>query len=539
MKTIKPVYLLFIFAVVVFVTGCQSNDGQNKPAAVKTDTIGPASNQDASIPGSFSTQTVLKFDSAAIKLFLDSFPKFAAFKEDLYQFYRNRKFAYAWYDQNGLIEPANNLYNRILNINDDGVAAQLPYKENFTEMMEAVANENQPSSKTDLMLTCQYLEYGDVVWKGVSEKAFNEMDWLLPRKKLSYAELLDSLTGNQLLSNEPVYRQYHLLKEALKKLRTLQSQKILPVIKTDKKKLQRGDSAAVIAGIRQWLFLMGDLSNDNKSEVFDEALQQGVKAFQNRFGLKEDGIIGTGVIAEINVPIEKRIETIMVNMERTRWVPAIVKDDYLLINIPAYKLYVLENDSVLFNMNVVVGKSQHKTVIFNGDLKYVVFSPYWNVPSSILKNEILPAIRRNPRYLAQHNMEWNGNSVRQKPGPNNSLGLVKFLFPNSHSIYLHDSPAKSLFNETDRAFSHGCIRVSEPKQLALYLLRNNPAWNDSSITSAMNSGTEKTVTLSKTIPVFIAYFTAWVDRNNHINFRKDVYSRDARLARLLLEKPSI
>lgn len=539
MKAIKPVYLLFVIAAILFFTGCQSNDGQNKPAAVKKDTIAPASNKDASIPGSFSTQTVLKFDSAIIKKFLDSFPRFTTFKDDLYQFYSHRKFAYAWFDQNGLIEPANNLYNRILNINDDGITAQLPYQETFTELMDATANENQPSAKTDLMLTCQYLEYGDVVWKGVSEKAFNEMDWLLPRKKLSYAELLDSLTSNQLLNNEPVYRQYQSLKEALKKLRELQAKKMLPVIKTDKKKLQLGDSLQVIATVRQWLYLAGDLNNDTKSEVFDESLQQGVKSFQNRFGLKEDGIIGTNVITEMNVPVEKRIETIMVNMERSRWVPAKVQDDYLLINIPAYKLYVFENDSVVFNMNVVVGKSQHKTVIFNGDLKYVVFSPYWNVPSSILKNEILPAIRRNPRYLAQHNMEWNGNSVRQKPGPNNSLGLVKFLFPNSHSIYLHDSPAKSLFNETDRAFSHGCIRLSEPKKLAVYLLRNNTAWNDSSITAAMNSGTEKTVTLSKTIPVFIAYFTAWVDRNNHINFRKDVYSRDARLARLLLEKPRI
>jgi len=535
----KSVYLLVFAAAVLIFSGCQSNDGQNKPTAVKTDTTGPASNKDASIPGSFSSQTVLKFDSSAIKIFLDSFPKFTGFRKELYQFYRNRKFAYAWYDQNGLIEPANNLYNRILNINDDGVAAQLPYKENFTELMEAVANENQPSAKTDLMLTCQYLEYGDVVWKGVSEKEFNEMDWLLPRKKLSYTALLDSLTSNQLLSNEPVYRQYQLLKEALKKLRSLQSQKILPIIKTDKKKLQLGDSSAVVADIRQWLYLMGDINDDNKSELFDAPLQQGVKNFQNRFGLKEDGIIGASVIAEMNVPIEKRIETIMVNMERSRWVPAKVEDDYLLINIPAYKLYVFENDSMIFNMNVVVGKSQHKTAIFNGDLKYVVFSPYWNVPTSILKNEILPAISRNPRYLEQHNMEWNGNSVRQKPGPNNSLGLVKFLFPNSHSIYLHDSPAKSLFNETNRAFSHGCIRLSEPKKLAFYLLRNDNNWNDSAITAAMNSGKEKTISLSKTLPVFIAYFTAWVDRNNHINFRKDVYSRDARLARLLLEKPSI
>jgi murein L,D-transpeptidase YcbB/YkuD len=136
-------------------------------------------------------------------------------------------------------------------------------------------------------------------------------------------------------------------------------------------------------------------------------------------------------------------------------------------------------------------------------------------------------------------MEWNGGNVRQKPGPNNSLGLVKFLFPNSHSIYLHDTPSKSLFNESNRAFSHGCIRLAEPKKLAIYLLRNDPKWNDTSITAAMNSGKEKTVTLSKTLPVFIAYFTAWVNKDGKINFRKDVYNRDSRLAKMILDKSSI
>jgi len=136
-------------------------------------------------------------------------------------------------------------------------------------------------------------------------------------------------------------------------------------------------------------------------------------------------------------------------------------------------------------------------------------------------------------------MEWNGNSVRQKPGPNNSLGLVKFLFPNSHSIYLHDTPSKSLFNETDRAFSHGCIRIAEPKKLAVYLLRNDPKWDENAITAAMNSGKEQTVTLSETVPVFIAYFTAWVGRDGKLNLRKDVYKRDSQLAKMILEKPSI
>ena len=226
-------------------------------------------------------------------------------------------------------------------------------------------------------------------------------------------------------------------------------------------------------------------------------------------------------------------------MERSRWVPVNITGNYVVINIPEYRLHVYENDSLAWSMKVVVGAAAHKTVIFNGNIKYIVFSPYWNVPTSILRKEVLPGIKRNPNYLASHNMEWNGNSVRQKPGPKNSLGLVKFLFPNSHDIYLHDTPSKSLFGESSRAFSHGCIRLAEPQRFAEYLLRNDSSWNTQKIVEAMNSGKEKYVTLNNQVPVFIAYFTAWVDRQGKLNFRNDVYGRDSRLAEMMLEKPSL
>jgi L,D-transpeptidase YcbB len=183
-----------------------------------------------------------------------------------------------------------------------------------------------------------------------------------------------------------------------------------------------------------------------------------------------------------------------------------------------------------------VGKDLHPTVIFNGDLKYVVFSPYWNVPNSILKKEILPGIKKNPDYLQKHNMEWSGKTVRQKPGPSNSLGLVKFLFPNSHNIYLHDSPAKSLFGESSRAFSHGCIRLAEPEKMADYLLKNDPKWNAEKIHKAMHSLKEQYVTLQDPVEVYIGYLTAWVDNTGKLNFRKDIYNRDQRLADMLMLK---
>jgi murein L,D-transpeptidase YcbB/YkuD len=186
-------------------------------------------------------------------------------------------------------------------------------------------------------------------------------------------------------------------------------------------------------------------------------------------------------------------------------------------------------------MKVVVGKDVHQTVVFNGEIKYVVFSPYWNVTPSIMKKEILPALKKNPDYLKKNNMEWNGNSIRQKPGPSNSLGLVKFLFPNSYNIYLHDTPAKDLFNQHMRAFSHGCIRLADPKKLAMYLLKDDPSWTEQKIDQAMHAGKEKYVTLKDPVPVFIGYLTAWVDSYGKLNLRKDIYKRDKALGEMLFQ----
>ena len=444
---------------------------------------------------------------------------------------------FAWFNESGMIEPAGNLYNRLQNIAEEGVKDTIPYKIQFTRLMEADMETKSASAMLDLMLTAQYLHYSHTVWNGMSEKETKAMEWLLPRKQTSYAELLDSLiSGKNILADEPVYRQYNLLKDYLKKYNAIKANGGWPTITADKKTYKAGDSSELIKKVRNHLFINGDLSTDNQSAIFDSTMVVAIKDYERRMGYKQDGILTATLIAEMNKPVEKRIQQIIVNMERSRWVPVKVDGDYLLVNIPDYTLYVYENDSIAFSMNVVVGKDQNKTVIFNGDMKYIVFSPYWNIPASILKKEVLPGIRRNPNYLARHNMEWNGGNVRQKPGLNNSLGLVKFLFPNTHSIYLHDTPSKSLFNEDLRAFSHGCIRLAEPKKLAIHLLRNDASWTDEKITAAMNAGKEQTVTLKKPIPVFIVYFTSWVDRKGKLNFRNDIYKRDQNLADMIFAK---
>jgi murein L,D-transpeptidase YcbB/YkuD len=256
--------------------------------------------------------------------------------------------------------------------------------------------------------------------------------------------------------------------------------------------------------------------------------------------LSIDGVIGARMIQELNIPVKQRIQQLLVNMERARWMPPEKDTNYIMVNIPEYKMHVYDSGKLMFDMNVIVGKSTNSTVIFNGNLKYIVFSPYWNVPVSIVQKEIVPSMKKDKNYLQKNNMEITGTSnglpiVRQKPGDNNSLGLVKFLFPNSYDIYFHDTPNRELFNVSSRSFSHGCIRIGEPKKFAQYLLRADTAttWKSNVIDSSMHLQKERWVTLKKTIPVFIVYFTAWVDKNGLLNFRKDIYGHDEKMGQKL------
>ena len=511
------------------------NAQQNTKADI-TDSIAAIKQKNVSVTGSFSSQTILHFDSGNITQFIKKYPLFNAFQKDIEKFYSPRQYAYAWCDTSGVIEQADNLYNQVMNIDNEGLSKNVLYKDSLTALFAQPSSNINPEK--ELMLTAQYFNYAQQVWGGISEEKTKKLNWFLPRKKLDLPFLMDSLlqdTSSSIIKKGYSYRQYALLKEYLKRYRDIASKNNWTQIKADKKSYGPGDSAEVIKATREKLFVLGDLSANSGSAVFDDELQNGIKNFRARFGIKQDGAIGQGIIDQLNVPIEKYIETIIVNMERCRWVPVNLNGEYIIVNIPDFRLYAYEQDSIALIMKVVVGKSVHKTVIFNGDLKYVVFSPYWNVPPDIMKNEVLPALRKDPDYLKRNNMEWNGNSIRQKPGPKNSLGLVKFLFPNEYNIYLHDSPAKSLFNEDQRAFSHGCIRVEQPKKLAEYLLRKDPTWTEVRIDRAMKKGKEQYVTLKDPVPVFIAYLTAWVDRQGRLNLRKDIYKRDDNLADMLMK----
>ncbi|MGZ3872079.1 MAG: L,D-transpeptidase family protein [Mucilaginibacter sp.] len=530
-------YFSPLFFAVCFSLGSCGQQPKPKPAA---DSLTREWNK--TIPGNFSSQSKLVFDSTQISKFLARYKGLKSYEGYMNSFYKRRNYAYAWFEDGALIEQAGNLSNRVLNLKSEGVYKTLPYQKELDSLIANVnPDQKQPDLQTELMLTAQYFAFANLVWQGVSSVASQSAKWYLPRKKVDYDLYLDSLLkepAKQTAAVEPVYRQYELLRNYLRKYRVLDKHESWNPI-TITGKIKPGDTAAIIPLVKARLYKLEDFKGDTLDHFYNGDLDTAVRQFQFRHGLTVNGSLNKQTMAELNVPLKNRIQQIIVNMERSRWLPVSLNMDYLAVNIPEFKLHVYHADSLLWSCNVVVGKTMHQTTLFYGEVKYVVFSPYWEVPESIVRKEIIPDMRKHPGYLAAHHMQITGTSdglpvIRQLPGPDNSLGLVKFLFPNSYNIYLHDTPSKTLFGETTRTFSHGCIRVQEPVKLAAFLLKDQPEWDAEKIDRAMHAGKEQYVTLRKKVPVFIAYFTAFTDRSNKLNFRKDIYDLDDRLAVMLL-----
>lgn len=325
--------------------------------------------------------------------------------------------------------------------------------------------------------------------------------------------------------------QYELLQNALEHYYKIQKADGWQLIKATKKYYMKGQSDAAVKQIKNRLRLTGEFNSNDSSVVFTEELAEAVKIIQKRFGFKANGVVDARLLKELNVPVEKRIQQLLANLERLQTTTVTTEETRLVANIPEFKLYVYEGGELLFDMDIVVGSESNQTVIFNDEITHIVFSPYWNVPPSIVANEILPAMTKSRNYLSRNGYEQTGTEnglpvVRQRPGAKNSLGRVKFVFPNDHNIYFHDTPAKGLFALPKRTFSHGCIRLAEPAKLAQYLLRNSPQWTNEKIEKAMNSGKEQWVKLPQAVAVSLTYFTAWVDAAGLLQLREDVYGLD-------------
>jgi murein L,D-transpeptidase YcbB/YkuD len=313
-------------------------------------------------------------------------------------------------------------------------------------------------------------------------------------------------------------------------------------------------SGDVVIPLRQRLAASGYLPAGSAldSAQFDAGVEAGVKAFQSHHRLAATGVLDRPTVDALNVPLAARVEQVTLNLERWRWLPDDLGPRHFLVNVPRFHLIGRENGKSVMDMRVVVGKRGNETPLFSDTMETVVFSPYWNVPDTIALEETAPAIARDPEFLARNNMEvvnasgevvhavdipWEDPAAleqfrfRQRPGEGNALGYVKFLFPNEHAVYLHDTPADALFKRIGRAFSHGCVRVEEPEVLARYVLRDQPEWTDDAIRSAMRAGDERHVKLRQPIPVHIIYMTAWVDEQGGLHFEDDVYGYDAKQAR--------
>lgn len=400
-------------------------------------------------------------------------------------------------------------------------------------------------SNTEISLTQHFLQYILKNYKSGEIKR-KEVERFVPFKKEDAMYIADSLLTKKHKDNKyysDVNLSYRLLKDQLQKYYYIARKGGWQPIEITVKKLKKGDSSLGVAAIKKRLQITGEMPPGDTAQTFDGQLENAVKTFQISTGLTPTGIVSAPLIKEMNVPVLKRVQQLLINMGRMRWMLNHTEGNLIVVNIPEFKLHVYEGKNKIFDMNVVVGKEGHNTTIFTGNLNQIVFSPYWNLPDDIVEKEVLPAMEKNPDYLTKNNMEETGESrdgipvIRQLPGSKNSLGKVKFLFPNSYDIYFHDTPAKSLFNKDKRAYSHGCIRLSDPVKMANYLLRNQPEWTPEKIDEAMNSGQEQFVKLKNPVPVLITYYTAWVDEKGMLNFRDDIYSHDANLVQKMFTNP--
>jgi hypothetical protein len=460
-------------------------------------------------------------NDATVLAFFKKYSQLKDYQNDVSSLYKERAYKSIWYDGNDINEFGHLMYHKLNSTYEEGVQVRIPYKDKIDEVFDEDSTDKVSDSDTELLLSSMYILY-------------------LPKKKLSYQILLDSLVINPNLldrNNHVLFSQYYKLQDVLKKYREIEKNNTWKTITLPNpyKDLRPDDTGVTIQDVRTRLFVIGDLAQDSKSNFYDRELMDGVMKYKLRHVLTPNYIITKEHIAQMNEPISDRIKTLMLNMERCRWIPPTLEnqEEYVMVNIPSFRLYFVRNGNYDIVSNVFIGTPLTQTVIFSGQIDRIVFSPYWYVPSSIIKNELKLKMAEEKNYLADHNMEWNGGNVRQKPGPDNALGLVKFMFPNPNDIYMHDSPSKSLFGFEKRIFSHGCINVEKAKDLAISMMKDYPDWTLDKINSAMSGVKETPFKLTKKIPIYIGYFTAWVSKEGDIGFFPDVYERDVKLNSLL------
>ncbi len=495
-------------------------------------------------------------------------PNFSDYRTWLQKFYEPAAYAPAWVQNSQPTPQALALIEVFKDAWKKGLDPEAYDASRWQERIQGL--KNSPNAATvarfDVAFTVSTMRYVSDLHIGRINPQHFKFGLNVEQKKYDLAQVLrdriipaSNLT--EVLSGAeppfPVYRRTEqTLAQYVELARTDDAQQLPAVTKP----IDPGQPYAGAPRLARLLRLVGDLPADATvpadSQTYSGPLVEAVKRFQRRHGLDSDGRLGPGTIKQLNVPLQNRVLQLQLTLERFRWLPSEFSAPPIIVNIPDFQLRTLdENYNVTMTMRVVVGKSMRtQTPVFSRDMTYVVLRPYWNVPPSILRSEIVPALTRDRGYLAKKRYEvatYDGKvvtdgdvsdevlaqlragklMVRQRPGPTNALGLVKMMFPNEYNVYLHSTPSQELFSRTRRDFSHGCIRVEKPADLAAWTLRNNPGWTLDRVQQGMQSGKDDvTVSLARKVPVFIVYGTALAYENGEVHFSDDIYGHDATLA---------
>ena len=487
----------------------------------------------------------IKVDGNAIEI--DSAVVLSFENQKLLEFYRATGFKTVW--QSAILRKV------VLKAIKDSYQEGLFPDDYKIKVLEALENKHALLKKKDLInydlvltlntqLFLTHLKLGKLDPK----KIYN--NWDIERAPFDVNELLaESFAKKDFVATidscKPNSKVYNQLKKALELIEEFSDSDFSSIAFTDK--IVANDTNPKIISIKKRLLFWNDLnSSDSLTAIYDSKTVAAMKRFQVRHGLAPDGVIGAGTIEALNFSKSSRKKQILANLERWRWFQMVPDEDYLVVNIPDYKLIVVENNDTTITQKVVVGTNKRKTPILNSYLKTVVLNPTWTIPPTILKEDVVPAMKRNRNYLSNKNIKiydasnnvvspenWNASKPHnyryvQEPGPNNTLGEMKILFPNHHSIYLHDTNHRNLFGLNNRSLSSGCIRVEKPLELAGYFLNHSESWSKEKIDYVVATRKTHYVKIEKKYNLYIWYWTAW-SLNGKLQFRKDIYDYDAAL----------
>ncbi len=471
------------------------------------------------------------------------------------RYYELNAYNPSWKDKRNVEELIRNLVDAY----NEGLLPEDYHLDKIKSLMNETRSNQDPDklADLDLLMTDGLFLYGKDLIQGKVDQKKIRPGWNVPSNKLPgngdsllYAALENENLTKLLSRLKPDNFMYVHLRKGLKRYRKIAENGGWPEI-PEGQVLKAGMKDERVVLLRRYLTIVGDLpvsvvcENDT---VYDEEVVNAVKQFQFRHNLRQDGVLGKGTLGEMNVPVEERINDIRVNMERARWVMHQLPDDFLVVNIAGFNIRRIMNDSIVYYSRVIVGRQFHESPIFKGKIRYIVINPTWTLPHSIATKETLPKLQRNPKYLKEKHMiimdrtgkvidpstidfhKLSANNfpyiVRQKAGPHNALGQVKFIFPNKYSVYLHDTPSKSLFANEDRAFSHGCIRLERKWELLIDLMNEPDVWNMERINELLKSEVTTRINLPEPIEIILLYWTAGADKEDRLYFDKDIYERD-------------